>query len=90
MPALMYHGAAGKVQRAIGRQQTTTPDIMRHGHVAEAEPQHGERSARPRAHALGEQAHNQRHGDGRKRGLEGDKHVFGDGGQRAKLSRPRL
>ncbi|MNS96865.1 hypothetical protein D3C72_1311830 [compost metagenome] len=78
----MHHGAAGKVERAVLGQQATAPHHVRHGDVTEGEPQHREQENGRELDALGKCTHDQRHGDGRKGGLERDEHKLRNGCQR--------
>src|SRR3990167_7971030 len=80
----VHRGPTGKVECAICGQRATAPHHVGHGNVAEGEPQHGEDQHGRELDALGERAHDQRHGDGGEGGLEGDKHIFRNGGQQAR------
>ena len=75
----VHNGAAGEVQRAMGRQQTAAPNHMRNRHVGECHPHHHEDQYRGETNTFRQRPDNQPDGDAGERALEGHVDILIEG-----------
>ena len=80
----MHHGAAGEIEHAGGAEEAAAPHPMRDRHIDQQQPAGDEPQKGREAHAVGDRARDQRHGDDREGHLVEHEHGFRDGlGERA-------